>query len=410
MFTHPRLLGIAIALSLIGAAIPAAQAQDAEAIIEELKSKIGDFKSYSADMTMTMNFVGMSIESAGTVIVQDKRLAMTMTMDMMGQKMITHSVMDDSGMMWTEIDMGGMKQVTKLDMNKMIETGSEIAGLPSPAGGIGGNPMEAIEQMMETFDLTLDGKDTIDGVEVYRLSAEVKDELKDQLDPTGQMAQMGVSMESIKMAIGVEDGFPREYSMLATDGTPVMTMTYSNLVLNPDIDPSVFDYTPPEGVQVMDMTAMMEQQMGGSTAGGKFALGSPAPEFAGASLSGDAVKLSDYKGKVVLVDFWATWCGPCIQELPNVIDAYKSYHDKGFEIVAISLDDSQDDLDAFLKDHPEMTWVQLFDGKGWESDIAVQYEVEGIPFTLLLDQQGNIVRQDLRGEALENALADLLGG
>lgn len=405
------LLRLAIVLSLVCAVVPVAPAQDATEIIEELKSKIGDLKSFSADMTMTMGMAGMMIESEGKVIVLDDKMALDMTMDMMGQKMATRSVLDATGMMWSETDFGGMKQIVKMDMNKMVEQSAEMTGLPAPSGGLGGNPVEAVEQMLNTFDLQLDGKDTINGVEVYRLSATVKDELKGQMDPTGQMANMGVSLGGVRMAFGIEDGFPREYAMLDDGGNPIMSMAYSNLVLNPEIDASIFNYTPPEGAQVMDMTAMIEQQMAGrgDSPGGQFALGSPAPGFSGTSLGGESISLSDYKGKVVLLDFWATWCGPCVHELPNVIDAYKAYHDKGFEIVAISLDEAREDLEAFLTEHPEMTWVQLFDGKGWESDIAMQYQVEAIPFTLLLDQEGNVVRQDLRGEALANALADLLG-
>ena len=409
---HVPLLRLAMLMSFVCAAMPVVQAQDAADVIAELKSKIGDLKTFSADMTMTMGMAGMTIESSGKVTVLDQQMALDMTMDMMGQKMATRSVMDASGIMWSETDFGGMKQVVKMDMNKMMEQSADLTGLPSPGGGLGGNPVEAVEQMLETFDLQLDGKDTIGGVEVYRLSASVKDELKGQMDPTGQMAQMGISLDGVRMAFGVEDGFPREYSMLGPDGNPIMSMTYTNLLLDPEIDASIFSYTPPEGVEVLDMTAMIEQQMEslGDAPGGQFALGAPAPDFTGTSLTGETVSLSDYKGKVVLVDFWATWCGPCIHELPNVVDAYKAYHDKGFEIVAISLDETREDLEAFLKEHPEMAWVQLFDGKGWESDIAMQYNVEAIPFTLLLDQEGIVVRQDLRGEALANALADLLGG
>jgi peroxiredoxin len=208
----------------------------------------------------------------------------------------------------------------------------------------------------------------------------------------------------------VEDGFPRQYSTLGTDGSVVMEMTFKNVNLKPDLDPAMFEYTPPEGVPVMDFMEMMQNMPDDAAmSGGKFEPGSPAPAFTGSSLSGDDVSLSDYEGKVVLLDFWATWCGPCVQELPNVIDAYQAYHDKGFEIIGISLDESQEDLESFLKDHPDMTWVQIFDGKGWDADIALQYEVEAIPFTLLLDRDGNVVHEGLRGEALSQALAELLG-
>jgi len=110
-----------------------------------------------------------------------------------------------------------------------------------------------------------------------------------------------------------------------------------------------------------------------------------------------------------LLDFWATWCGPCVQELPNVIETYEKYHSKGLEIVGISLDNEKKDLEEFVAKRSGMTWAQVFDGKGWESAIGQEYGVNAIPFTLLLDGEGTIVARDLRGEALGKTVANLLG-
>ena len=107
---------------------------------------------------------------------------------------------------------------------------------------------------------------------------------------------------------------------------------------------------------------------------------------------------------MVLVDFWATWCGPCVDELPNVLAAYKKYHGQGFEIVGISLDEDQAKLTSFLKEQG-MTWAQFFDGKGWENKLAVKYGVESIPATFLLDGEGTIIAKNLRGPALDAELA-----
>ena len=103
---------------------------------------------------------------------------------------------------------------------------------------------------------------------------------------------------------------------------------------------------------------------GGSTG---FNPGDKAPEIKGTDSKGNSVALSQYQGKVTLLNFWATWCGPCVGELPNVLKTYEKFHPQGFEIIGISLDQEKDALESFVKKN-EMTWPQAFDGKGWEND------------------------------------------
>lgn len=137
------------------------------------------------------------------------------------------------------------------------------------------------------------------------------------------------------------------------------------------------------------------------------AVGTQFPNFETTDLEGKPLSLANYKGKVVLIDFWATWCGPCVQELPNVLKAYEKYHAKGFEIIGISLDNEKEKLTSFIKEK-NMPWPQSFDGKGWQSDLAAKYGINSIPATYLLDGEGKIIAKDLRGEALESALANAL--
>ncbi len=137
-------------------------------------------------------------------------------------------------------------------------------------------------------------------------------------------------------------------------------------------------------------------------------VGAKFPDFAEKDTAGKPLSVANYKGKVVLVDFWASWCGPCVAELPNVLKTYEKYHAKGFEIIGISLDRDEDAFKSFIK-RKNMTWVQYFDGKGWESKLAGKYGVTSIPATYLLDAEGKIAGKNLRGEELEAAVAKILG-
>jgi len=139
----------------------------------------------------------------------------------------------------------------------------------------------------------------------------------------------------------------------------------------------------------------------------KTAIGAAAPEIALTDTEGKIRKLSSLKGKVVLIDFWASWCGPCRKENPNVVAMYKKYHDKGFEIYSVSLDKERGSwLAAITKDN--LIWPDhVSDLKYWKSAGAASYGVTSIPFTVLVDKKGKIVAKKLRGEELESKVKEL---
>ena len=174
---------------------------------------------------------------------------------------------------------------------------------------------------------------------------------------------------------------------------------------NPDADELDSLYT---GLDVGVQTSFLGLQAKEILAGAKLtAVGRPAPGFTQTDTDGKPVTLSSFQGSYLLVDFWASWCGPCRQENPNVVKAYRQYHSQGFSIIGISLDDQKDKwLAAIKKDGLE--WTQVSDLKGWENQVAVQYGIKGIPMNFLLDKEGKIVAKGLSGEGLEKKLAQLM--
>jgi serine/threonine protein kinase/Flp pilus assembly protein TadD/thiol-disulfide isomerase/thioredoxin len=135
-------------------------------------------------------------------------------------------------------------------------------------------------------------------------------------------------------------------------------------------------------------------------------------DLAGPTVAGGKFDLKQLRGKVVLIDFWASWCGPCVAEMPNVKRVYDRYHKDGFEVVGVSLDHTKEALDKFIKAN-KVPWPQLFfedkETQGWNNPLVRKHGVRAIPFTILVDEKGNVDRLGLWGEALEKAVAHLLG-
>ena len=128
-------------------------------------------------------------------------------------------------------------------------------------------------------------------------------------------------------------------------------------------------------------------------------------DFSTTDLDGNPISLQQYRGKVVLLDFWAVWCGPCIGEMPNVRKVYDAYKDMGFDVIGVSLDTDESELRQYLE-VCNIPWRQIFSGEGWQSPLVKQYGIHGVPSAWLIDREGKLISYQARGTTLWQLVAE----
>ncbi|PRD48698.1 TlpA disulfide reductase family protein [Sphingobacterium haloxyli] len=277
-----------------------------------------------------------------------------------------------------------------------------------------GEPLEFVADMHNPEDYQIEGSELTSALKAFAPYQRRKEFVQDSLQGAFVKATLNKSaeeIESLRFAYLME--FKSKLS-LYTQQVITFAEQHKNLAgfyaistLDPDIAESEIIRYADEIEDEFTDNRYVSQFKEEAKKLKRLAVGQPAPEIKSFTPNNRTVKLSDFRGKYVLVDFWASWCAPCRQENPNIVKQYHAFKDKGFTVLGVSLDNNPGSwMRAIEAD--QLEWTQVSDLQAWSSDLVINYRIKAIPTSYLIDPAGKILAKNLRGKELETFLQQTL--
>jgi thiol-disulfide isomerase/thioredoxin len=324
---------------------------------------------------------------------------------------------DDEGNFSIDAEIVGIG-IYQLRLEQQVQQGQRPKAIPLtlvPEDSV------VLELNFEDFETTPVYKNTVWAEPLTRYMAEVKKfaEWQESLGNPQQYSQESYMKMAMEQKADM-DKFSIDY-MMENPSNPVNIVLYTNLTPMMGYEnwdakqkepllkmKEAYDTAYPNEIVVQDVIAQIDQVIKGHEDYVDYMENNKAPEIAKKDPTGKVRKLSDLRGKYVLIDFWASWCGPCRVENPNVVKLYKKYKDKNFDIFSVSLDNEKNRWVKAIEADGLIWENHVSDLKGWKTDVTKSYQFNGIPHTVLIDPEGKIIAKNLRGPSLEQKLKEVL--